>query len=171
MATLALDKVGQLVEIRAGLADSRYVGRFPVDISYIPNKTLQIVSLIGFDGTDSFKITYSGSESALITRGTNYTESGIKTAIEAIPGFGLTVVVTNVTDTGFTVQFPLSGSVMSITTTTGVTGTVSATLDAVLFVFKEYNISYRPFITELLINNEIIIDNDSLRAQLEILFA
>ena len=75
------------------------------------------VGLRDFDGTDSFKVTYNGKESAPVVRGTNYTPAGIKTAIESIPDWpaGATVTVagfgdneyrpTPFDDTGFQVSF------------------------------------------------------------------
>ncbi|WP_112264069.1 M12 family metallo-peptidase [Lentzea terrae] len=79
----------------------------------------QNVALRDFDGTDSFRISYRGQESAVIVRGTNYTDSGIKAAIEALPNWpaGATVDVLGfggreMTDAGFRVSFtggPLAG--------------------------------------------------------------
>lgn len=79
----------------------------------------QNVALRDFDGTDSFRISYRGRESAPIVRGTNYTDTGIKEAIEAIAGWpaGATVDVLGfggheMTDAGFRVSFtggPLAG--------------------------------------------------------------
>jgi hypothetical protein len=79
----------------------------------------QNVALRDFDGTDSFRISYRGQESAPIVRGTNYTDTGIKAAVEAIAGWpaGATVDVLGfdgheMTDAGFRVSFtggPLAG--------------------------------------------------------------
>ena len=72
----------------------------------------QNVALRDFDGTDSFRISYRGRESAPIVRGTNYSDTGIKAAIEAIAGWpaGATVDVLGfdgheMTDAGFRVSF------------------------------------------------------------------
>jgi hypothetical protein len=74
----------------------------------------QAVSLVGFDSTDSFRLRFNGNDSALITRGTNYSAAGIKAAIEGISGWpaGGTVSVTQlwatsgeVTDSGFRFTF------------------------------------------------------------------
>lgn len=72
----------------------------------------QNVALRDFDGTDSFRISYRGRESAPIVRGTNYTDTGIKAAIEAIAGWpaGATVDVLGfggreMIDAGFQVSF------------------------------------------------------------------
>lgn len=79
----------------------------------------QNVALRDFDGTDSFRISYRGRESAPIVRGTNFTDTGIKAAIEAIRGWpaGATVDVLGfdgheMTDAGFRVSFtggPVAG--------------------------------------------------------------
>ncbi|WP_372734146.1 reprolysin-like metallopeptidase [Nocardioides sp.] len=42
---------------------------------------VQSVSLKNFDGTDSFKLRFNGVDTAVITRGSNYSESGIKNAL------------------------------------------------------------------------------------------
>lgn len=90
-------------------------------------RELEAVVLVGFAGTDSFKLTYAAAESGAITRGTNYNAAGIKAAIEAIAGFTDTVTVSDVTDSAFMVQFDTPGtvsSVLSVTNPTGCTGTV-----------------------------------------------
>lgn len=93
---------------------------------------VQVVGLTGFSGTDSFHITTQApvtpaAESAVITRGTNFTAAGIKAAIEGIAGFTGTVDVADVTDEGFQVTFTgtyglLNIGLMTVTTTSGVTG-------------------------------------------------
>ena len=62
-----------------------------------------------------FTLSYNGNASAPIVRGTNYTTTGIKAAIEAIPGWpsGASVSVSAVSDAGFTVTF--GGSLASVT--------------------------------------------------------
>ena len=52
-----------------------------------PSNEVQVFALTGFDGTDSFQISYEGANSATITNGTNYTAAGIEAAIEGIPGW------------------------------------------------------------------------------------
>jgi hypothetical protein len=44
---------------------------------------VQSVALTGFDGSDSFKLSFGGVETATITRGVNYSEAGIKAAVLA----------------------------------------------------------------------------------------
>jgi len=88
---------------------------------------VEAVVLAGFSGTDDFKLTFGGNESGIITRGTNYTAAGIKTAIEAITAFSGTVTVSDVTDTAFLVTWDVPGavtSVLSVTSPHGCTGTV-----------------------------------------------
>ncbi|MCW3015822.1 MAG: hypothetical protein JWO02_2914 [Solirubrobacterales bacterium] len=70
--------------------------------------SVQQAALTGFDGTDSFQLTYGGQTSpTTITNGTNYTATAIKDAIQATPGWpaGATVTVDSVTDAGFVVTF------------------------------------------------------------------
>jgi hypothetical protein len=59
--------------------------------------------LAGFDNADSFSLTYGSQTSALITRGANYTVSGLQSAIQALTG--ATATVSAVSDSGFTVSF------------------------------------------------------------------
>ena len=64
---------------------------------------VQLGVLTGFDGMDSFQIRYNGNDSALITRGQNFTAAGIQAAIQGIagwPAFG-TASITLVPDTSF----------------------------------------------------------------------
>ncbi|CAM3979969.1 M12 family metallo-peptidase [Kibdelosporangium persicum] len=51
----------------------------------------QDVSLRGFDGDDSFTLSYKGQTSAPIVRGVNYTPAGVKAAVESITGATVTV--------------------------------------------------------------------------------
>ncbi|MBP2328079.1 hypothetical protein JOF56_008464 [Kibdelosporangium banguiense] len=102
---------------------------------------IQNVSLRDFDGTDSFTIGYRGQQSVPIVRGNNFTDTGIKAAIEAIRGWpkGATVDVLGfsgheMTDAGFQVSFT-GGAVsaknvesLAITTATGTSGFVSETV-------------------------------------------
>lgn len=70
--------------------------------------SLQMGVLRGFTTNgQQFTLSYNGGVSAPIVRGTNYTTTGIKSAIEAIPGWpsGATASVSAVSDAGFTVTF------------------------------------------------------------------
>ncbi|WP_051971599.1 M12 family metallo-peptidase [Massilia sp. 9096] len=69
---------------------------------------VQMGVLTGFSTNgQSFQLSYNGSLSAPIVRGSNYTAAGIAAAIQAIPGWpaGGTVSVTSVSDTAFTVTY------------------------------------------------------------------
>jgi hypothetical protein len=76
---------------------------------------VQSVALRGFDGADSFTVTYRGRRSAPIAHGDGYTPEAIKAAIEAILPAGSVVAVagygdneyrpTPFDDTGFQVTF------------------------------------------------------------------
>ena len=71
---------------------------------------VQLGVLTGFDGMDSFQIRYNGNDSALITRGRNFTAAGIQAAIQGIagwPAFG-TASITLTGDTSL--QITLGGS-------------------------------------------------------------
>ena len=78
-----------------------------------PSNEVQVFALTGFDGTDSFQISFGGANSATITNGTNYSAAGIEAAIEGIPGWpaGANVGVNSITGggalgpTGFSVRF------------------------------------------------------------------
>lgn len=85
-----------------------------------------VVVLVGFSGTDSFKLTIDAVETAVITRGTNYTAAGIEAALEAHASITMEVSVKNVTDEGFEVTFlsPVGIGVMTVTSGIGATGTV-----------------------------------------------
>lgn len=169
MALLSLSKVGLLVEIINNGADSLYVDRSNVSVQYQTITSVQNVVLSAFDGTDSFKITYNSSESALITRGTNYTAAGIKAAIEGIAGFTGTVTVTNVTDAGFMVQFTVQNPhVISITSASGTSGVVNTPGDTVTCNIK--GATYVAKITELTVNGVPITDNSVLRTNLAVVF-
>jgi len=70
--------------------------------------SVQMGVLRGFTTNgQQFTLSYKGGTSAPIVRGTNYTTTGIKSAIEAIPGWpsGASVSVSAVSDAGFTVTF------------------------------------------------------------------
>ena len=98
---------------------------------------VQTVSLRDFDADgDQFTIAYNGVDSTPITRGTNYTVTDIKAAIEAIAGWpaGATVTVAAfggagvLTDAGFQVTFnggPLAAtnvSALALTNPVGASG-------------------------------------------------
>ena len=100
------------------------------------NSEVQTVSLTGFAPGGSFRLTYNGQQSALISRGVNYTAAAVKAAIQAIPGFSGTVTVrswdgasTAIDDTGFSVSF--SGALANVDVPalglTGATGFVGET--------------------------------------------
>lgn len=93
------------------------------------NEVVNVV-LTGFDGgtADSFKITFGGSESALIGfGGVTYTAAHIKTAFDGISGVTEGVIVSAVTNGGFTLEFTgnyaqTNVGAVTITTTTGCSG-------------------------------------------------
>ena len=111
-----------------------YVARAPAAVDEV-----QTVSLRGFDGTDSFRLTYNGAQSATITRGTNYSAAGIAAAITGIAGIpaGATVSVRSwdgassslSDDTGFSVTFrgSLAGSDVASLTLSSAVGTTGFT--------------------------------------------
>lgn len=97
-----------------------------------PNST-QVITLTGFGGTDSFKVTSVAqgglsTESAAFVRGTNAAASDLQTALRTLTGDTL-LVVEGTTDAGpYTVQF--SGSIhfiptLSVTNPSGCTGAVT----------------------------------------------
>src|ERR1051326_724641 len=99
-----------------------------------PYSSVQVVTLTGFDGTDSFKLTYNGTETAAFVRGTNATAAAIQTALRTATGdTGLTV--SGNTDAGpFTVTFVnKTGTsildILTVTSPSGCTGAVTANLD------------------------------------------
>ncbi|WP_086663598.1 M12 family metallo-peptidase [Lentzea kentuckyensis] len=102
---------------------------------------VQNVSLRDFDGTDSFRIGYRGHRSVPIVRGENFSDTGIKAAIEAIEGWpsGATVDVLGfsgheMTDAGFQVSFtggPVAGKDVQMLTITAANGTSGFVRDTV----------------------------------------
>jgi len=69
---------------------------------------VQMGVLKGFNTNgQQFQLSYAGSDSAPIVRGTNFTTAGIKAALEALPSWtaGGTVTVSALTDTAFTLTF------------------------------------------------------------------
>ncbi len=102
---------------------------------------IQTVSLRGFDGADSFALTFAGARSPVITRGVNYTQAGIEAAVRAMASLpaGLTVKVrpyvreTPFDDDGFQVDFggPAAATdlpALGLTALSGVTGLVGETV-------------------------------------------
>lgn len=93
----------------------------------------QLITLTGFGGTDSFKLTYKKVEGATnFVRGTNATAAALQTALRAaVPDASLTV--TGTTDAGpFTVHFTvIDASSLSVTSAVGCTGKVTSTNDYV----------------------------------------
>lgn len=70
--------------------------------------SVQMGALRGFSSNgQQFTLSYNGNASAPIIRGSNYSSTGIKSAIESIPGWpaGASVSVSAVSDGGFTVTF------------------------------------------------------------------
>lgn len=93
----------------------------------------QMAVLRGFNANGlQFQLRYAGNTSAAIVRGTNFTTSGIKSALESMPGWpsGGTVTVSSLTDNAFTLSFggTLAGTnlptVELVNASTGVTGYV-----------------------------------------------
>ena len=136
------------------------------------NNEVQRAALIGYNTNgQEFKLRYNGQDSAPIVRGTNFTTTGVKAAIEATPGWpvGGLVTVSTLGDTTFTMTFsgtlagvnvpelqlvactaPCTGFINDLTaggpTTKG--GTVTATTNAapVVTVAPSYTIPVRtPF--------------------------
>ncbi|TWI70222.1 reprolysin-like metallo-peptidase family M12B [Pseudoduganella lurida] len=69
---------------------------------------VQVAVLRGFATAGAqFQVSWNGSLSTPIVRGTSYTTAGVRAAIQAIPGWpaGATASVSALTDTGFTVTF------------------------------------------------------------------
>ncbi len=69
---------------------------------------VQMGVLSGFNTNgQQFQLSYNGNLSAPIVRGSNYTTTGIKAAIESIAGWptGGTVTITTLTDTAFTITY------------------------------------------------------------------
>ena len=99
--------------------------------------SLQMGVLRGFTTNgQQFTLAYSGSPSAPIIRGTNYTTAGIKSAIEAIPGWpsGATVSVSSVSDAGFTITFggSLSGVTVGVLQLVNCTGGCSGSVGEII---------------------------------------
>lgn len=86
--------------------------------------TVQLITLSGFDGTDSFKLTYNGTETAAFVRGTNATAAAIQTALRTATG-DATLGVSGTTDAGpFTVTFTATTTpIYALTVTSGTGGT------------------------------------------------
>ncbi len=98
---------------------------------------VQIATLTGFSGTDSFTVTLTppggtSQTTAVITRGGNYDVAGVKAAIEDVAFWAATGVVTisALSDSGFTATFSgayagIDMGPMTITDGTGCSGTVA----------------------------------------------
>jgi hypothetical protein len=97
---------------------------------------VQDVVLTGFSGTDSFKLTFQGQESAALVRGTNYDAPSIVAALEGLSNIGVgDVAVTNVSDAGFTVTFQgaladTDVGLLTVTSGSGVTGVATTSTTA-----------------------------------------
>ena len=97
---------------------------------------VQTVSLRDFDGTDSFRLSFNGNQTAPIVRGANYSTAGIKLALETSPGWptgGLVTVAPfgggggGLNDTGFQLTFVgtlalLNQEAVSLTDVSGASG-------------------------------------------------
>jgi hypothetical protein len=90
---------------------------------------VNVITLTGYSGTDTFKLTYNGVEGATtFTRGTNYTSAAIQTALRAMDASLAAVLVEPagaITDAFFDVVFPAGTAQLSditVTTPSGVTG-------------------------------------------------
>ncbi len=121
---------------RSQVEVDRYVhrGKAPLD-------EVQTVALRQFSGVDSFALTFRGQRTRTITRGGNYTSSGIEAALKALPGFPAGGAVSVSTfgsslgqpdDTGFQLQFggSLGGidlPALGVVAEQGTTGSVGET--------------------------------------------
>lgn len=93
----------------------------------LDNAQVEVITLTGFSGTDSFKLTYNAVEGATTyTRGTNATAAALQTGLRTLTGdSGLTV--TGTTDAGpFTVTFS-AGYTDGVIGVAGATATISVT--------------------------------------------
>lgn len=94
----------------------------------------QVVTLTGFAGTDSFKLTFGGQETVAFVRGTNATAADIEAGLEDLSTIGDgNVTVTGTTDSGpFTVTFAgdlanANTGAITVTSAVGCTGAVTST--------------------------------------------
>jgi len=99
--------------------------------------SVQMGVLRGFTANgQQFTLSYNGNSSAPVIRGTNYTTNGIKSAIQAIPGWpsGATVSVSAVSDSGFTVTFggSLAGVVAGVLQLGNCTGGCSGSVGEIV---------------------------------------
>jgi hypothetical protein len=166
--TLELNKVGLSVEVIVNGGTGILRTRDGAKADYTYNRSVQTCAMTGLDGTDSFKITYNSStpsESAIITRGTNYDAAGIKAAIEAIAGFSGTVTVADVTDAGFTVT--ISGittpAAFTITSATGCSGVFTNPNDSVLITIDRTAYTYN--IGQVTMNASVLTNYSDLKTQ------
>jgi Metallo-peptidase family M12B Reprolysin-like len=98
---------------------------------------IQSAALTGFDGADSFTLTYGANTSGTITNGVNYSAAGIEAALLPILPAGVTVTVGNFggggapSASGFQVRFggTLAGqnvpNMVQLTNVSGFTGSVN----------------------------------------------
>lgn len=94
----------------------------------------QVITLTGFSGTDSFKLTFGGDETIAFVRGTNATAADIQAGLEDLDSVGEgNVSVSGTTDSGpFTVEFigdlaNANTGAIAVTSAVGCTGAVSTT--------------------------------------------
>lgn len=90
---------------------------------------VQVVTLTSYTGTDSFKLTYNGTETVAFVRGTNGTAAAIQTALRTATG-DADLTVTGTTDEGpFTVTFTTTPTdILTVTNPSGCTGAVTVNL-------------------------------------------
>ena len=73
---------------------------------------VQSFGLVGFDGVDSFQLKFGDELTPVIARGSNYSASGVKLAIESVTGVGTATVSgylgNSFSDLGFSVTYGLT---------------------------------------------------------------
>lgn len=83
------------------------------------NAEVQLITLTAFDGTDSFKLTYNGTETIAFVRGTNATQAALQAALRTATG-DTGLIVTGSADAGpFTATFSTEFDAYPITVTSG----------------------------------------------------
>ncbi|WP_139984022.1 M12 family metallo-peptidase [Nocardioides litoris] len=91
----------------------------------------QVVNLRGFDGTDSFQLTYLGKPAQTITNGTTYTVAGLEAALLLLTGKPAQVTpydgAQDLTTAGFTVDFPDTAAYQRLGVAAGTGGTTGFT--------------------------------------------
>jgi len=114
-----------------------YVGTTDEKFDSGRTNATQVITLSSFGGTDSFKLTFMGNETAAIVRGTNAAASDVQTALEGIANIASgDILVTGNTDAGpYTVAFIEGGvweglavTAITVTSPSGCTGVVATTV-------------------------------------------